>query len=157
MKAPINQPGEPTPALRKKRINSKQKGNTYERWLARFYREHFGFNYCRTTREVSRLLDNCGIDLSGIPHNASAKSGYRSKRPQADKIIAQIKYLLQQSFPVDDPIHGNLTFLFHRLDGHSPYHHIVSMTFDDWVRIMTIYEKFKNFKDEGKVNADGVT
>lgn len=127
----------------KKRINSKQKGNTYERWLARFFREKFGYNFCRTSRQASRLLDDSGIDLSGIPYNVSAKSGYHLNRPKPDKIIWQMRQVLQQHFAAGDPIHGQLTFLMHRLDGRSPFHHIVSMTFDDWVTIMTIYEKFK--------------
>ncbi|NLR61092.1 hypothetical protein HGH93_23525 [Chitinophaga polysaccharea] len=129
---------------RKKRINSKQKGNTYERWVASKLRELFGLKYCKTSRQASRLLDDCGIDLSGIPFNISLKSGYRKGRPKPEEIFKNIKLKLSQNFPEHDPVHSNPTFLLHKIDGYKPENHIVSMTFDDWCTLLDGYLKFKN-------------
>jgi len=126
-------------APRKKRINSKQKGNTYERWVAKALRDLFGFTFCKTSRQASRLLDDCGIDLSGIPFNISLKSGYRKRRPKPEEIFKNIKQQLALHFPKEDPVHSNLTFLFHKLDGYHPENHIVSMTYDDWCKLMIVY------------------
>ncbi|SEW21766.1 hypothetical protein SAMN05428988_3247 [Chitinophaga sp. YR573] len=131
---------------RKQRINSKQKGNTYERWVAKQLRDLFAFNYCKTSRQASRLLDNSGIDLSGIPFNASLKTGYRKSRPKPEEIFKNIKEQLIKNFPGDDPIHSRMTFLFHKLDGRAPEHHIVSMMFDDWCRLMAFCIRNKFFE-----------
>lgn len=138
-KAPKSPKNADTPG--KRRINSKQKGNTYERQIARIFREVLGLSYAGTSRQRSRLLDDCGIDIAGVPMNVSLKSGYKGRRPKPEEIFKTISERLKKHFPEHDPIHGYLIFLFHKLDGYHPAHHIVSMTFDDWCRLMVVYLK----------------
>ena len=44
-------------------INSRNKGNAYERKLAKMFRE-FGFENCRTSRYESKMLDDMKVDLT---------------------------------------------------------------------------------------------
>lgn len=132
------------PTQGKKRINSKQKGNSYERLMAKTFREIFGFLFCKTSRQASRLLDDCGIDLSGIPINVSLKCGYKKARPKPEELLKNITQRLAENFPKEDPIHKQLTFIIHKLDGHHPAHHLVYMTFDTWCELMEGYLGFKN-------------
>ena len=41
--------------LKKRRINSRTKGNRYEQWVAKMFREKFGYQYAKTTRNSSRM------------------------------------------------------------------------------------------------------
>lgn len=52
----------------------REKGHRFERLLATLFRS-LGFERCQTSRNESRLLDGCGIDLSNIPYNIQAKAG----------------------------------------------------------------------------------
>lgn len=61
-------------------MNNRARGHNYERKLASIFRE-IGWALCKTTRQTSRLLDACKIDLSGIPFLVQAK-----------KVQANIKY-----------------------------------------------------------------
>lgn len=127
---------ENAPSQGKRRINSKRKGNSYERLIAKFFRDVLGFAFCKTSREASRILDCSGIDLSGIPFNVSLKSGYKKGRPKPDELLKYIAEQLTKNFPKEDPIHNQLTFIIHKLDGYHPAHHLVYMSFDDWCRLM---------------------
>jgi len=136
-----------TPESGPKRKNSRTKGHSYERWLAKYFREQFNFNFCKTSREASRMLDDCSIDISGIPYNIQAKSGYKGHRPKPDLIFGNMVEKLNQNFPKDDPIHERMKLLFHKLDGHKPENHLVTMQFCDFMKILKVYEKHK---DDGK-------
>lgn len=133
-----------TPESGSRRKNSRTKGHNYERWLAKFFREQFDFNFCKTSREASRILDDCGIDIANIPYNLQAKSGYKGHRPKPDIIFASMTEKLQKNFPKDDPIHNRIKLLFHKLDGHKPENHLVTLQFDDFIKILKVYEKHKN-------------
>ena len=55
-------------------INSRDKGHAYERKLAKEFRK-LGYAECRTSREVSKIRDNMGVDLCGLPDfNVQAKA-----------------------------------------------------------------------------------
>lgn len=51
---------------------NRSKGHNLERWLKRWY-EVLGFP-TKTSREASRLLDNCKVDLWNTPINWQCKS-----------------------------------------------------------------------------------
>lgn len=125
----------------KKRINSRDKGGNYERWLAKYFREQLGYPYAKTSRAASKVLDDCGVDISGIPYNIQAKSGYWKYRPKADVIFKNMKALLTQNYDPRDQVHSWPRILFHKLDGHQPEHHLVTMTFDDFIKIFKAYEQ----------------
>lgn len=133
----------PTPINKKKRINSKQKGNNYERYLAQFFRKELNHPLCKTSRMASRLMDDCGIDLVMIPYLVSAKKGYMKNRPKPDEIFRNIRKKLLESFPSDDSIHRMPMFLFHMIDGYSKENHIVSMPFEHFAEIIKVYEKYR--------------
>lgn len=130
-----------------RRKNSRTKGHNYERWLAKFFREQFNYNFCKTSREASRMLDDCGVDLSGVPYNIQAKSGYKGHRPKPDLIFANMTEKLSKNFPEEDPIHKKLKLVFHKLDGHKPENHLVTLQFCDFIEILKVYEKYK---EDGK-------
>lgn len=129
------------PIKRKKRINSKDKGDAYEQWLAKFFRDHLGYQYCKTSRNSSKLTDDCKIDLTGIPYNVQAKSGYWKVRPRPDGVFKEMKDLLLKNFEPNDPIHNKPRILFHKLDGYKDEHHLVTMTFSDFAMIIKGYEE----------------
>lgn len=57
----------------KKRISSRNKGNTYERRLVKIFKE-LGFEGCTTSRLSSKALDDAKVDLYGLPLNVQAKA-----------------------------------------------------------------------------------
>lgn len=132
----------------RKRVNSRNKGGNYERWLAKFFRERFNYSFCKTSRQTSRILDDCGVDLSGLPYNIQAKSGYWSHRPKADEIFKNMKEKLEANFPPTDVVHGQPKLLFHKLDGHQEEHHLVTMTFIDFIKLLKGYEQSKREPDK---------
>lgn len=138
---------------KKKRINSKDKGDRYEQWLAKFWKEQLGYPFCKTSRVASKMLDDCKIDLSGIPYNVQAKSGYWKYRPKPDVIFKSMKALLESNYDARDQVHSWPRILFHKLDGHQPEHHLVTMIFDDWIKIFKAYEQ-QQINPENKGDTD---
>lgn len=98
---------------------NRRKGHDLERWLARVFRS-FGFEFCKTSRAVSSVLDGCGVDLSNIPFLIQAKSGYVKRRPKYEKLYNYTKDKLKENYPADDKHHNLPYVLVHRLDGKSP-------------------------------------
>ena len=49
------------------------RGHNYERKIAKEFRD-LGFTRCLTTRQASRLWDDCKLDLYGIPVNVQLKN-----------------------------------------------------------------------------------
>ena len=75
-----------------------------ERATAKDMRE-FGFPKAKTSREASRLLDNCKVDIANVPLLIQCKAGYEKARPKFDVLKAEALKLLQENFLKDDPIH----------------------------------------------------
>lgn len=76
---------------------NRDKGHGYEREIAQKFRE-IGFLHCKTSRQASRLLDDCKVDHWGIPYNIQAKNGY-NRGLNYQEILDNIKQLLSQSYP----------------------------------------------------------
>jgi hypothetical protein len=72
-------------------------GHSYERTIAKEFRE-IGYAHCKTSREASKLLDNCKVDHWGIPYNIQAKNGY-TKGLNYLEILDNIKELLAKEYP----------------------------------------------------------
>lgn len=103
-------------------INQRKKGHRFETSIARDIRE-LGFIYCKTTRNASKVLDDCSIDISvngasidSIPFLIQCKAGYERNRPKPEKIFATITKKLKENFPPDHPIHSKPKVLIHKLD-----------------------------------------
>lgn len=94
--------------------NNRTKGHNLERLLANIFRNNFGFNFTSTSRNSSRLLDNCKVDIDGIPFNLQAKSGYDRSPPKFKDIYTSIKTALKESYPPEDPRHNYPVILVHK-------------------------------------------
>ena len=115
--------------------NNRRKGHVYERYLAKLFRA-LGYEKCKTSREASRLYDNCGYDLWGIPFLVQAKAGYKKSRIKPDELFLKMEEAMEQ-FPEDE---RNLLkkypkLIFNKLDGYKDENHIVSMMFKDFVKL----------------------
>lgn len=72
-------------------------GHDYERILCKEFREVLGFTKCKTSRQASRLLDDCKVDLYGIPFNVQAKS-VRAAIPY-NTILESMERLITEHMP----------------------------------------------------------
>ncbi len=57
-----------------KRGGNRRRGCDAERKYAKIFRE-MGFSACRCSRQTSRLLDACKVDLDGLPFDVQVKMG----------------------------------------------------------------------------------
>ena len=79
---------------------NREAGHRYERKWAKEFRD-LGFTYCKTSRQASRLLDDCGVDLAFIPFlfqckNVKANINY-------GKLITDIETKTKANFPPNSP------------------------------------------------------
>lgn len=132
-------------AKKKKRAAnySKTKGGNAEREFAKRFRE-LGFDFCKTARLASRLLDNSDVDLSGLPFNVQVKSGYKSNRLKPEEIFKAMKEALALNFPPGDQVHSLPKVLIHKLDSYKEENELVTMTWKDWVEFLKAYKQIKN-------------
>lgn len=124
--------------------NNRRKGHAYERDLAKTFRD-LGFKHTKTSREASRLYDNCGIDLWGLPYLIQAKSGYKANRIKPDLIFHNMRENIEKNFPKEE---ANLLktypmFVFNKLDGYKKEHHFVTMKYDDFYKILIELQSYK--------------
>lgn len=103
---------------------SRNKGHNLERRIARDLREVVGYKQAATSRAVSKLLDDCGVDIAvlgplveSIPYLIQAKAGYAKRRPKPEEVFEYISEQLQKVFPVNHEIHKKPKVLIHELDG----------------------------------------
>lgn len=126
------------------------KGHDAERLYAERFRE-IGYEFCKTARLMSRLLDNCNIDLAGIPLNVQVKCGFKKQRPNAEVIFTQIREDLKKNFPSTDPVHKYPKILIHKSQGYTSEGELVTMTWDDFLPFLIAYKKLA---DDNNNNAD---
>lgn len=131
-------------AKKKSKHYSRRKGHNAEREFARKFREDLGFEFCKTSREASRLLDACGIDLSGLPLNIQIKAGYKQARPKPDRLFMDMKESLLKNFQKSDPVHTYPKIVIHKLDGQHPENQMVTMMWDDWIKFLQAYKKIND-------------
>lgn len=135
---------------------SRSKGNRTEiEYIDKF--KELGYSMCKSSRLASRLLDSCGIDLSGIPFNIQVKAGYKKNFTRPDRIFAKMKADLAGSFDTNDPIHGYPKILIQKLDGYHAENQLVTMMWCDFVKLMEVYVKYKNLPDVQQDNTPGQT
>lgn len=96
--------------------NNRAKGHLLETKIAKDMRD-IGYTFAKTSRQASRLLDDCQIDIAGVPYNIQAKSGYEKSRPKFDVISRSITENLIKNYPPEDAQHGHPTILIHKLPG----------------------------------------
>ena len=130
--------------------NNRRKGHVYERYLAKLFRA-LGYGKCKTSREASRLYDNCGYDLWGIPFLVQAKAGYKKSRIRPDELFTKMEKAMEQ-FPEDERnlLKNYPKLVFNKLDGYKDENHIVSMMFKDFVKLqieLSVYKGILSSKE----------
>jgi hypothetical protein len=130
--------------------NNRRKGHVYERYLAKLFRA-LGYEKCKTSREASRLYDNCGYDLWGIPFLVQAKAGYKKSRIRPDELFLKMERAMEQ-FPEDERnlLKNYPKLVFNKLDGYKDENHIVSMMFKDFVKLqieLSVYKGILSSKE----------
>ena len=130
--------------------NNRRKGHVYERYLAKLFRA-LGYEKCKTSREASRLYDNCGYDLWGIPFLVQAKAGYKKSRIKPDELFLKMEKAMEQ-FPEDERnlLKNYPKLIFNKLDGYKDENHIVSMMFKDFVKLqieLSVYKGILSSKE----------
>lgn len=123
-------------AEKKKRINSRTKGHNFEREIAKMLRDELGFKFAKTSRFASRILDNCKVDIAGVPFLIQTKSGYAKVRPKPEEIFQEMENLLKENYPPEDPIHNYPKMLFHKITDMKNYHNVVIMPYNDFKTLL---------------------
>ncbi len=83
--------------VKSKGSRNRNAGHSWEREIAKNFRD-IGYERCKTSREASKLLDNCKVDHWGIPYNIQAKNGY-TKGLDYQSILDEISSLLKKEYP----------------------------------------------------------
>lgn len=125
---------------------NKRKGSSAERLYAMKFRE-LGFDKCITSREGSKLLDDCAVDLMFLPILTQIKAG-RQQGMNPSKVLKDIKDRIAEKFPSDAPEQNMPKVLIHYKDTvfvkgerrkRSEYDEMVTMTFDTFVIFLKAY------------------
>lgn len=90
--------------MEKKRKNVRAFGHKIEVFYMNIFRDELDFEFCKTSRNFSRVLDACKIDLSNIPYNIQIKAGeQRGLNP--NKLMYEMEKLLKENYPPNDILH----------------------------------------------------
>lgn len=90
---------------------NKRKGSNAERLYAKKFRE-LGFEFCKTSRFVSKAHDNSKIDLMYIPFNIQIKAGVQ-KGLNAGKELMSMEAMIKTMFPPTDEVFTKPALLIH--------------------------------------------
>lgn len=114
-------------------------GHNAERFYANEFR-NLGFDKCVTSREGSRLHDNCKIDLIFIPFNIQVKAGtQRGISPVS--VLKEMNKLINESFPPSSPELDYPKLVIQRRtvgsgNDRTEYDELVTMTFQDFKKLI---------------------
>jgi hypothetical protein len=133
---------------------NKRKGSNAERLYAIKFRD-LGFNFCETSRFVSKKHDNAKIDLMYIPFNLQIKAG-KQKNMNVGKELFAMYSCIQAMFPKEDEVFKKPLLLVHYEEvgrGHKrlPEHEKVYMSLQQFDIFQTKspflkYDTLKDFK-----------
>lgn len=91
---------------------NRKKGHDFEREIAKLYREA-GWVTALTSRQASRLYDDCKLDFWGIPDNTQAKNVRASINPMT--IFRQMEVLVEEKIePVEKRLHKPFVLIHKR-------------------------------------------
>ena len=113
---------------------SRTKGHNLEREIAKMFKDELGFRFAKTSRFATRILDNCKVDIAGIPYLVQTKAGYEKSRPKPEEIFQEMEDLLKENFPSTDPVHLYPKMLCHKISKkvNKKYHNFVTMPYNDF-------------------------
>ena len=114
-------------------------GHNAERHYAEKFRE-LGFDKCITSRQGSRLHDDCKIDLIFLPFNVQVKAGVQ-KGVNPAAILHEMEELLIHHFPTNSPDLSYPKLVIHKKKAGSgnrrtEYDELVTMTFEDFKKLI---------------------
>lgn len=118
---------------------NRTKGHDAERYYAQLFRS-YGFDKCITTREGSRLLDGCGIDLLNLPFLVQIKAGKQTAMNPSE-VLQYMKERIALELPENAPEVSMPKIVIHKKDigrgkKETPYHQLVYMSMDDFIKLM---------------------
>ena len=91
---------------------NRNKGHRFELQIRKMFEQYFPL--VKTARQVSRAMDDCGIDLVNIPFNVQCKSGYEKTNFKFAELSIQTKELLKKFFTLDNPVHNYPYLIIHK-------------------------------------------
>lgn len=94
---------------------NKRKGSNAERYYAQIFRD-LGFDFCETSRFVSKKHDNAKIDLMYVPFNIQIKAGSQ-KNMNPGKELFLMESSINSMFPPEDEVFTKPCLLFHYKQG----------------------------------------
>lgn len=126
---------------------NKRKGSDAERYYAKIFREELGFIHCKTSRQGSKLHDDAGIDLIFLPINVQIKAG-KQLGLNPSKELEYIHNRMIELFPSTSIEHRLPKILIHKKNvgigkKKTQFDEIVSMTFEDFKKIINKVEKWE--------------
>ncbi len=119
-------------------------GHTFERFWAKTFRDA-GYLYCKTTRQASRLLDSCKVDLAFIPYNFQCKKVIASINYK--ELILSIKKALKENIPEEDLIHDYPIVIAHKR-GREPEDHLIIMEASSFIDMMHKIREYEIIQNE---------
>lgn len=125
---------------------NKAKGNRLEQLVAKDLREKYPF--VKTSREGSQLIDNCKVDLIGLPLAIQAKSGYNEQRLRYDRLYNEFKKLIAENVPPNHPIHKVPYVLINKLNRVVPGKLKQPEMFQVTIDYQFFLELIKNYKTD---------
>jgi len=125
---------------------NKRKGSDAERFYAKIFRDDLGFTHCKTARLGSKLHDDAGIDLIFLPFNVQVKAGKQAGL-NSSKELEYMKNRMGELFPPTSQEHTFPKVLIHKKEvgagnKRTEFDEIVSMTFEDFIKLIKKIEKW---------------
>lgn len=129
----------------KGRKNVRAFGHRIEVFYMNIFRDMLKYKFCKTSRNFSRVLDSCKIDLSNIPFNIQIKAG-EQRGINPNKLLYEMDILLKENYPNNDPLHSYPKFVIHYKlvekgrKNRLPEDEIIYMTLSQFIKY---YKQFK--------------
>jgi hypothetical protein len=130
-------------------MNSRNKGNTFEVGIVKRLKE-IGYDFAKTTRNSSRVLDACKIDIDFVPYLIQCKIGYDKARPKADKIFKEMYETLKKEIPKESPLHFYPCILVHHIDNRNKLNQLFTTTSEFGFELLRIHKLYL----DGKLRED---
>jgi hypothetical protein len=117
--------------------NNRRKGHNAERHYAQIFRKIFPDREILTSRNASKALDDCKVDLWGLPLNVQVKAG-KQKGLNESQVLTHMEEKLSKYFPERL---NYLSLIIHKKDvgrgkKRTPQDELVTMTFEDFITLL---------------------
>lgn len=121
---------------------NRRKGQDLERLVVRDLKD-LGYQFSKTARAGSKIMDDCGIDvIDGPPFLIQCKAGYEKNRPKFELLAHKTVGLLKDNYPADKIEHSYPFLLVHKLNGKHEYNFQVTMTWKTFLSELKQKQKY---------------